>query len=96
MVAPVTVREKDLRTLLGIVGEDRAGPAAAGGLPLSLLADLMGQIRCDQVTFGRPRFQRADGSCSRRDPRPGRWRGQDDGPGVLGATTGTAITAPTS
>jgi DNA-binding CsgD family transcriptional regulator len=50
MVAPVTVREKDLRTLLGIVGEDR-GDLPPYGLPPSLLTDLMGQIRCDQVTL---------------------------------------------
>ena len=51
MVAPVTVSEKDLRTLLGMVSDDRADPPAEGGLPLSLLADLMGQICCDTVSF---------------------------------------------
>jgi DNA-binding CsgD family transcriptional regulator len=51
MVAPVTVSEKDLRTLLGIVSDHRADLPAEGGLPLSLLADLMGQIRCDAVSF---------------------------------------------
>ena len=51
MVAPVTVSEKDLRTLLGIVSDDRADLPAEGGLPLSLLADLMGQIRCDIMAF---------------------------------------------
>ena len=51
MVAPVTVGEKDLRTLLGIVSDDRADLPAEGGLPLSLLADLMGQIRCDIMAF---------------------------------------------
>ena len=51
MVAPVTVSEKDLRTLLGIVSDGRADLPAEGGLPLSLLADLMGQIRCDTMSF---------------------------------------------
>jgi len=51
MVAPVTVSEKDLHTLLGIVSDDRTDLPAEGGLPLSLLADLMGQIRCDAVSF---------------------------------------------
>jgi len=36
VVAPVTVKEKDLRTLLGIVGDDRSDLPAAG-LPPSLL-----------------------------------------------------------
>ena len=48
MVAPVTVREKDLRTLLEMVGDDRGDPPPQG-LPLSLLDDLMSQIRCDAV-----------------------------------------------
>jgi len=51
MVAPVTVSEKDLHTLLGIVSDDRADLPADGGLPLSLLTDLMGQIRCDIMAF---------------------------------------------
>jgi len=33
MVAPVTVSEKDLRTLLGMVSDDRADPPAEGRLP---------------------------------------------------------------
>jgi len=39
MVAPVTVSEKDLRTLLGIVSDERADLDEAG-LPPSLLSDL--------------------------------------------------------
>ena len=46
MVAPVTVSERDLRALLGVVSSDR-GDLPPQGLPLSLLDDLMGQIRCD-------------------------------------------------
>jgi len=52
MVAPVTVSEQDLRTLLGIVNDDRSDLPAAG-LPLSLLAELKDQIRCDQIECSR-------------------------------------------
>ena len=38
--------ERDLRTLAGIVSDHRAD-LPKDGLPLSLLAELMGQIRCD-------------------------------------------------
>src|SRR5712691_8616020 len=50
MVAPVTVSEKDLRTLLGIVSDER-GDLPAAGLPVSLLADLTEQVRCDWLSF---------------------------------------------
>ena len=50
MVAPVTVSEKDLHTLLGIVACERED-LPPYGLPLSLLADLIGLIRCDGVNF---------------------------------------------
>jgi DNA-binding CsgD family transcriptional regulator len=45
-----TPSERDLRTLAGIVSDHRAD-LAKDGLPLSLLAGLMGQIRCDMVAF---------------------------------------------
>jgi DNA-binding CsgD family transcriptional regulator len=50
MTSPVTVSERDLRTLLGIVGDDR-GDLPAAGLPPSLLAELMDVIRCDDLSF---------------------------------------------
>ena len=50
MVAPVTVSEKDLRTLLGIVACER-GDLPPHGLPPSLLSDLLSLIRCDGVNF---------------------------------------------
>ena len=54
MVAPVTVRERDLRALAAIVLEDRSDlPEDREGLPLSLPADLMGQIRCDGIRLER-------------------------------------------
>src|SRR5580658_9515649 len=49
VVAPVTVRERDLRALAAIVSEDRPDLPDGEGLPPSLLADLMSQIRCDWV-----------------------------------------------
>ena len=65
MTAPVTVRERDLRALAAIVSEDRPDLPDGEGLPPSLLADLMGQIRCD-VNLPRALRQRAAegrGSC---------------------------------
>jgi hypothetical protein len=50
MVAPEAVRDKDLQTLLGIVSGRRDDPPP-GGLPWSLLQDLMGLIRCDEMTL---------------------------------------------
>jgi DNA-binding CsgD family transcriptional regulator len=58
MTAPVVASGRDLRALAGIVSEDRADFPADGGLPESLLADLMGQIRCDYISL--------DGSASGR------------------------------
>jgi DNA-binding CsgD family transcriptional regulator len=51
MTAAVTASERDLRTLAGIVSQDRPDLPADGGLPESLLADLMSQVRCDVVVF---------------------------------------------
>lgn len=52
MTAPVRVSDRDLRALAGIVSEDRPDVPAEEGLPPSLLADLMSQIRCDVIAFG--------------------------------------------
>jgi DNA-binding CsgD family transcriptional regulator len=49
MSTPARASERDLVALAGIVSEDRPDLPADGGLPESLLADLMGQIRCDGV-----------------------------------------------
>jgi DNA-binding CsgD family transcriptional regulator len=51
MTAPVRVSERDLRALAGIASEDRPDVPAKEGLSASLLADLMGQIRCDVISF---------------------------------------------
>jgi DNA-binding CsgD family transcriptional regulator len=50
MATPVTASERDLRALAGIVSQDRSDLPEVG-LPPSLLADLMGQIRCDVLSF---------------------------------------------
>jgi len=52
MTAPVAASERDLSVLAGIISEDRPDVPADGGLPPSLLADLMDQIRCDLMAFG--------------------------------------------
>jgi DNA-binding CsgD family transcriptional regulator len=49
VVAPVTASERDLRALASIISEDRPDLPDGGGLPPSLVADLMSQIRCDWV-----------------------------------------------
>jgi DNA-binding CsgD family transcriptional regulator len=51
VVAPVVASDRDLRALAAIVSEDRPDLPDGEGLPPSLLADLMSQIRCDAVTF---------------------------------------------
>jgi hypothetical protein len=48
---PVVASDRDLRTLADIVSQDRADRPAGEGLPPSLLADLMDQIRCDVISF---------------------------------------------
>jgi DNA-binding CsgD family transcriptional regulator len=50
MAAPLIPRERDLRRLAGIVSEHR-DDIPAQGVPLSLLSDLAGQIRCDEILF---------------------------------------------
>jgi DNA-binding CsgD family transcriptional regulator len=50
MTAPVRASGRDLRALAGIVSDQRDDLPAVG-LPPSLLADLMSQIRCDALDF---------------------------------------------
>ena len=50
MSTPVRASDRDLRALAEIVSQDRTDLPAAG-LPESLLADVMGQIRCDGMGF---------------------------------------------
>jgi DNA-binding CsgD family transcriptional regulator len=53
VVAPVVASNRDLRALAAIVSEDRPDLSDGEGLPPSLLADLMGQIRCDYISLDR-------------------------------------------
>jgi hypothetical protein len=50
MDIPITLSERDLRALLGIV-RDHRGEDPGGGLPLSLLRDLMAQVPSDSVSL---------------------------------------------
>jgi len=50
MKGQVTASGRDLRTLAGIVSDDRGEPPDEGLAP-SLLGDLLGLIRCDLVVF---------------------------------------------
>jgi DNA-binding CsgD family transcriptional regulator len=50
MKGPVTASGRDLRTLAGIVSDDRGEPPADGVAP-TLLGDLLGLIRCDHLLF---------------------------------------------
>jgi DNA-binding CsgD family transcriptional regulator len=49
MSTPVRASDRDLRALAAIVSQDRTDLPDGEGLPPSLLADLMGQIRCDAL-----------------------------------------------
>jgi DNA-binding CsgD family transcriptional regulator len=51
MSTPVRASDRDLRALAAIVTEDRTDLPEGDGLPPSLLADLMGQIRCDVLSL---------------------------------------------
>src|SRR5690349_176438 len=53
VVAPAVASERDLRALAAIVSENRPDLPDGEGLPPSLLADLMGQIRCDFLSLDR-------------------------------------------
>ncbi|MGN6679678.1 MAG: helix-turn-helix domain-containing protein [Streptosporangiaceae bacterium] len=51
MITPVGTSDQDLRALAAVVSQDRPDlPGGEGLLPPSLLADLMGQIRCDAIS----------------------------------------------
>ena len=51
MSTPVRASDRDLRALAAIVSQDRPDLPDGEGLPPSLLADLMGQIRCDVLSL---------------------------------------------
>jgi DNA-binding CsgD family transcriptional regulator len=53
MSTPAGASERDLRALAAIVSQDRSDLPGREGLPPSLLADLMGQIRCEAISLER-------------------------------------------
>jgi DNA-binding CsgD family transcriptional regulator len=64
MTTPARASDSDLRALAAIVSEDRPDWPPDAGLPPSLLADLMGQIRCDVIAFaGFDSARQATSSC---------------------------------
>ncbi len=70
VVAPVVASERDLRALAAIVSENRPDLPDGEGLPLSLLADLTGQIRCDQICLERYDSGQRRGRCLQAIPAP--------------------------
>ena len=85
MSTPVRASDRDLRALAAIVSQDRPDLPDGEGLPPSLLADLMGQIRCDVVSFeGFDSGRQACGSGRKsRPPTTPSVEGQDRGTGAL-------------
>ena len=51
MSTPLRASDRDVRALAAIVSEDRPDLPDGEGVPPSLLADLMGQIRCDDLSL---------------------------------------------
>ena len=99
VVAPVTASERDLRALAAIVSQDRHDlPDGEEGLPLSLLADLKDQIRCDGISLDR--VTTAGGkrirSCSRSrlQATTNSRHSEGPGPGALGALLGLPLGVP--
>jgi DNA-binding CsgD family transcriptional regulator len=84
MVAPVTVSERDLRTLLGMFGDGHADLPEAG-LPLSLLSDLMVQIRCDMLTFSGQDTSRLEFLFAQEIPADAAGQGDETGQLFWGA-----------
>ena len=72
MPAPVMASERDLRGLAAIVSQGRADLPDGEGLPPSLLADLMSQIRCDGITLERYESGRQAWECLQGGPGIGR------------------------
>ena len=91
MSTPVRASDRDLRALAAIVSEDRPDLPDGEGLPPSLLADLMAQIRCDSLSLDSS-GQGAAGDCMVR-ARKSRLATPASGssgprPGVLGESLG--------
>jgi DNA-binding CsgD family transcriptional regulator len=70
VVSPAAASDRDLRALAAIVSENRPDLPDGGGLPPSLLADLMGQIRCDFLSLDRSASGRRAYSILQAIPAP--------------------------
>jgi len=70
VVAPVSASERDLRALAAIVSENRPDLPDGEGLPLSLLADLKDQIRCEGISLDRTDIGRQAYSVLQSIPVP--------------------------
>ena len=84
MTAPVTASGRDLRALAAVVNQCRPDRPNGEGLPPSLLADLIGQIRCDGISLERVDSGRQETgflqlipviqSCAAEDLEPVHWQ----------------------
>ena len=70
MSTPIRASDRDLRALAAIVSQDRPDLPDGEGLPPSLLAELMDQIRCDQISLDRYDSGPRRGWCLQRIPAP--------------------------
>ena len=96
MSTPVRASDRDLRALAAIVSEDRTDLPDGEGLPPSLLADLMAQIRCDALALDS--WDSGRQSVLVQPGNPVRRRRHRIGRPLIrcsGKTTGTASTAAT-
>jgi DNA-binding CsgD family transcriptional regulator len=67
---PIRASDRDLRALAAIVSQDRADLPDGEGLPPSLLADLMSQIQCDEISLERYDDGRQAFECLQLAPDP--------------------------
>ena len=97
MSTPIRASDRDLRALAAIVSQDRPDLPDGEGLPPSLLADLMGQIRCDASRASTVRQRAAGVLVQAGNPGPPTLAAPTTSPGIgcSGSITGTASTAVT-
>ena len=77
MKAPVTISERDVHALLGIVSDSQQASLPFAGLPWSMLSDLRDQIGCDGLSFvgripstqAQPLLGKTNGTGERMLPR---------------------------
>ena len=90
---PVRASDRDLRALAAIVSQDRPDLPDGEGLPLSLLADLRGQIRCDEIASGATTACGRVHRCSASDRSDDAGHPRTDCTRRSGPATGTACPA---